>query len=100
MPCARPAGSAGRHHGHGKEHRRGAEAPRGAGIGKRVLREEADALKLKRDISNNEIEITNQTVLLDAKKKEISTINAKYDEDKRRYVELTSGKAGATAQKK
>jgi hypothetical protein len=57
-------------------------------------------LKLKRDISNNEIEITNQTVLLDAKKKEISTINAKYNEDKRRYVELTSGKAGATAQKK
>src|SRR5712691_8706558 len=52
-------------------------------------------LKLKRDISNNEIEITNQTVLLDAKKKEISTINAKYDEDKRRYVELTSGKAAA-----
>ncbi len=52
-------------------------------------------LKLKRDISNNEIEITNQTVLLDAKKKEISTINAKYDEDKRRYMELTSGKAPA-----
>jgi hypothetical protein len=52
-------------------------------------------LKLKRDISNNEIEITNQTVLLDAKKKEISTINAKYDEDRRRYIELTSGKAAA-----
>jgi len=52
-------------------------------------------LKLKRDISNNEIEITNQTVLLDAKKKEISTINAKYDEDKRRYMELTSGKGAA-----
>jgi hypothetical protein len=55
-------------------------------------------LKLKRDISNNEIEITNQTVLLDAKKKEISTINAKYDEDRRRYIELTSGKT--TAKKK
>jgi hypothetical protein len=54
-------------------------------------------LKLKLDISNTEIEIKNQTVLLDAKKKEISTINAKYDEDKRRYVELTSGRA---AQKK
>jgi hypothetical protein len=52
-------------------------------------------LKLKTDISNTEIEIKNQTVLLDAKKKEISTINAKYDEDKRRYVELTSGKAAA-----
>jgi hypothetical protein len=50
--------------------------------------------KLKQEITNNEIEIRNQTVLLDAKKKEIGTINAKYDEDKRRYVELT------TAQKK
>ena len=50
--------------------------------------------KLKQEIANNDIEIKNQIVLLDAKKKEISTINAKYDEDKRRYVELTSGKAG------
>ena len=51
--------------------------------------------KLKQEITNNDIEIKNQTSLLDAKRKEISTINAKYDEDKRRYVELTSGKAGA-----
>jgi len=51
--------------------------------------------KLKQEITNNEIEIKNQIVLLDAKKKEISTINAKYDEDKRRYVELTSGKAAS-----
>ncbi len=56
--------------------------------------------KLKQEITNNEMQIRNQTVLLDAKKKEINTINAKYDEDKRRYVELTSGKAGAPAQKK
>jgi hypothetical protein len=56
--------------------------------------------KLKQEISNNEIDIKNQIILLDAKKKEISNINAKYDEDRRRYVELTSGKAGATAQKK
>jgi len=56
--------------------------------------------KLKQEITNNEMQIRNQTVLLDAKKKEINTINAKYDEDKRRYVELTSGKAGAHAQKK
>ena len=56
--------------------------------------------KLKQEITNNEIEIKNQTSLLDAKKKEISTINAKYDEDKRRYVELTSGKAASAAQKK
>jgi hypothetical protein len=52
-------------------------------------------LKLKQDISNIEIEIKNQTELLDAKKKEIGTISAKYDEDKRRYLELTK-----TAQKK
>lgn len=58
-------------------------------------------LKLKQEIANNEIQIKTQTELLDAKKKEISTINAKYDEDRRRYVELTGGgKAGATAQKK
>ncbi len=56
--------------------------------------------KLKQEITNNEIEIKNQTSLLDAKRKEISTINAKYDEDKRRYVELTSGKATSAAQKK
>ena len=47
-------------------------------------------LKLKQDITNNEIEIRNQTELLDAKKKEISVINSKYDSDKRRYLELTS----------
>ncbi len=47
-------------------------------------------VKLKQDIANNEIDIKNQTELLDAKKKEISVINAKYDNDKRRYVELTA----------
>ncbi len=47
-------------------------------------------VKLKQDITNNEIDIKNQTELLDAKKKEISVINAKYDRDKRRYVELTA----------
>jgi len=51
--------------------------------------------KLKQEITNNEIEIKNQISLLDAKRKEISTINAKYDEDKRRYSELTSGKTAA-----
>jgi len=55
--------------------------------------------KLKRSITDNEIEIKNQTGLLEVKKKEIDKINAKYDEDKRRYRELTKGKAGATAQK-
>lgn len=45
--------------------------------------------KLKQEISNNEIDIKNQTALLDAKKKEISAINAKYDDEKRRYADLT-----------
>jgi len=48
--------------------------------------------KLKTELSNLDIEIKNQTALLDAKKKEISTINQKYDEDKRRYIELTAAK--------
>jgi len=50
-------------------------------------------VKLRQDLSNIEIEIKNQMELLDAKKKEIGTINAKYDEDKRRYVEAAH-KAG------
>jgi len=45
--------------------------------------------KLKQEITNNEIEIKNQISLLDAKRKEISTINAKYDEDKKRYLAAT-----------
>jgi len=48
--------------------------------------------KLKQEIASNEIQIKNQTVLLDAKKKEISRINAKYDAEKRRYIDLTGGK--------
>jgi hypothetical protein len=52
--------------------------------------------KLKQEISNNEIDIKNQTALLEAKKKEIGAINAKYDDEKRRYAELAS----KTSQKK
>ena len=47
--------------------------------------------KLEQDIQNNEIAIKNNRGLLDAKKKEIVTINAKYDDDKRRFIELTRG---------
>ena len=36
-------------------------------------------------------------MLLAAKKKEVDGINAKYDEDKRRYLELTKGPAAAPA---
>jgi hypothetical protein len=45
--------------------------------------------KLQEDIQKNENIIKSQRELLEAKKKEISVINAKYDEDKRRFAELT-----------
>jgi len=48
--------------------------------------------KLRQEISNIDIEIKNQNSLLEAKKAEITQINARYDEDKRRYVELTAAK--------
>lgn len=54
--------------------------------------------KLAQNIKNNEVEIRNQRELLEAKKKQVANINAKYDEDKRRYLELTKG-APASASK-
>jgi len=45
--------------------------------------------KLSQDIANAGIDLKAQQGLLDAKRKEVSTINAKYDEDKKRFVELT-----------
>jgi hypothetical protein len=62
--------------------------------------------KLQDDIKNNEIDLKGYVDALAAKKKELGDINAKYDEDKRRYLELTGAKpktsapAGAAAQKK
>lgn len=47
--------------------------------------------KLQDEIKNNEIDIKGQQEMLAAKKKELGEINAKYDEDKRRYLELTTG---------
>jgi DNA repair exonuclease SbcCD ATPase subunit len=44
--------------------------------------------KLSTDIRNAEIDLKAQEDLLAAKKKEVSVINAKYDEDKKRFVEL------------
>ena len=45
--------------------------------------------KLAEEIKNAEIDLKAQEDLLAVKKKEVNTINAKYDEDKRRYIELT-----------
>lgn len=63
--------------------------------------------KLQDDIRNNEIELKGQQDTLAGKKKELGGINAKYDEDKRRYLQLTgakpksaAGPTGAAAPKK
>jgi hypothetical protein len=48
--------------------------------------------KLQDDIKNNETDLKIQQGALEAKQKEINEINAKYDEDKRRYLKLTKGK--------
>jgi Domain of unknown function (DUF4124) len=54
--------------------------------------------QLKRDIQQNEVERKAVTELVERKKQEIDAINARYDEDLRRYRELI--KAGAVAVKK
>jgi len=57
--------------------------------------------KLQEDIKNNEIDLKGYQDALAAKKKELGEINAKYDEDKRRYLELTGAtpKAAPPAKK-
>ena len=49
--------------------------------------------KLVEDIKNAEIDLKAQEGLLASKKKEVDGINAKYDEDKKRYAQLTKGQA-------
>jgi len=39
-----------------------------------------------------DIDLKAQEDLLEAKKREVAAINAKYDQDKKRYVEATRGK--------
>jgi len=48
--------------------------------------------RLEQDITNNEIDLKAQEGLLAAKRKEVDSVNAKYDDDKKRYLELTKGK--------
>ena len=45
--------------------------------------------KLTEDIQNTEIDLKAQEELLAVKRKEVDVINAKYDEDKKRYADLT-----------
>lgn len=53
--------------------------------------------KVTQDIQNNEIDLKAQQELLAAKKRDVDGINVKYDEDKRRYLELTKGPAAVPA---
>jgi hypothetical protein len=47
--------------------------------------------KLEQDIKNAEFDIKTQEQLLGTKQKEVDVINARFDEDKKRYAELTKG---------
>jgi predicted RNase H-like nuclease (RuvC/YqgF family) len=49
--------------------------------------------KLNDDIRNLDFDVQTQQELLASKKKDVNTINARYDEDKKRYLELTRGTA-------
>jgi chromosome segregation ATPase len=49
--------------------------------------------KLEQDVKNTEFDVKTQQQLLAAKRKEVDQINARYDEDKKRYNELTKGSA-------
>lgn len=52
----------------------------------------APPARLKEEITNAEIDLKAQETLLAAKKKEAEGINARYDEDRRRYREATGRK--------
>jgi hypothetical protein len=56
--------------------------------------------KVTQDIQNNEIDLKAQQNLLAVKMREVDGINAKYDEDKRRYLELTKGPAAQAVSRK
>jgi len=49
--------------------------------------------KLEQDIKDNEFSTQTQENLLAQKRKEVDAINARYDEDRKRFVELTRGGA-------
>jgi len=55
--------------------------------------------RLQEEITNAQIDLKAQQNLLEAKKKDANAINARYDEDRRRYAEVT-GKGTSTSKKK
>lgn len=56
---------------------------------KASYKEKAVPEELKRDIKNAQFDLDAQQGLRDAKLKEAQAINTKYDEDRKRYIELT-----------
>jgi Domain of unknown function (DUF4124) len=53
--------------------------------------------QLQQDISVNELEIKAQTEVADAKRRDVASINAKYDDDKRRFEDLNRASKTAAA---
>jgi chromosome segregation ATPase len=53
--------------------------------------------KLSSDIRSAEFDIKTQEDLLATKKREVNQINTRYDDDKKRYAELTKGGSGSAA---
>ena len=51
--------------------------------------------KLSEEIRSTQFDITTQEALLATKKREVDQINARYDDDKKRYAELTKASGGA-----
>ncbi len=51
--------------------------------------------KLAEDMKNAEMELKAQEELLEAKKRDVEGINAKYDAEKKRYLELTRGSSAS-----
>ena len=71
---------------------------------RRKFEEEAEFYKKKalppdidKGLKNADFEINAQQNLIDVKKKELETIKAKYDEDRRRFIEVTRPRASSTA---
>ena len=49
-------------------------------------------LKLQNDVKAAQVDFDSQQNLLEVKKKEVEAINARYDEDKKRFAALTGKK--------
>ena len=66
------------------------------------FKKKAMPAELKRRVDENEGALRAEKVLLNSKKDEITQVNVKFDEDKKRYLELTgeAKKASAAAAKK